>query len=170
MSLDIFLTDSGDFSFYTNTDNISDGFTYSFHVAPTESLLFRFHTENKTQHINNNVFNYNFYLYTPRYDKTIRSISKKTFIYQNIKLRLNTELNTVRRNSEMGCDLHTIMHSNLPSDKLAIRIEEMVKASIADLLPKSTVSVSLLNTNYLDYHDSIKIVIINDEDVYYFII
>ena len=70
----------------------------------------------------------------------------------------------------MGCDLHTVMHSNLPDKRLMATIEKMIKDSISDFLPKATVSVSLLNTNYLDYHDSIKVVIINDEDVYYFII
>ena len=170
MALDLFLTDSGDFSFYTNADNLSDGFVFSFHIAPTDSLLFRFHTVNKFQQKTDNMFNYNFYLYTPKYDKTIKSVSKDGFIYQNIKLRLNTELNTVRENLGMGCDLHTIMHSNIPNNRLCSYIEEMVKASIIDLLPNSKVSVSLLNTNYLDYHDSIKIVIISDEDVYYFII
>ena len=94
----------------------------------------------------------------------------ESFIHQNIKLRLSTEINTVRENWAMGCDLHTIMHSNLPDKRLMATIEKMIKDSISDLLPKATVSVSLLNTNYLDYHDSIKVVIINDEDVYYFVI
>lgn len=170
MSLDIFLTESGDFSFFTNTDFLNDSFTFNFHVAPTNSLLFNFYILNNTPVVNDNSFEYNFYLYTPRYDKKIKSVSGKSFIHQNIKLRLSTEINTVRENWTMGCNLHTIMHSNLPDKRLITTIEKMIKDSISDLLPKATVSVSLLNTNYLDYHDSIKVVIINDEDVYYYVI
>ena len=54
MSLDIFLTESGDFSFFTNTDFLNDSFTFNFHVAPTNSLLFNFHVLNNTSEINDN--------------------------------------------------------------------------------------------------------------------
>lgn len=172
MAIDLFLTDSGDFSFTTNvvTSSSNEGFSYSFHVAPTSSLLLNFYTENQTKPITDNYFTYNFYAYTPKNDKNIKIVSGRSFIYQNIKLRISTEINTVRANWDMGCDLHTVMHSSLPDTRLCSTIEKMIRDSIRDLIPEASVSVTLLNTNYLDYHDSIKVVIINDEDVFYYVI
>ena len=111
---------------------------------------------------------YNFYVYTPKYDKSIKTVSRSSFIQQAIKIRLYTELGTIRNSSDLGSDLYSIMHSNIPNDKLKVKIENLVKVAISDILPNATVTVYFLNTDYLNYHDSIKIVIINDEDVYYY--
>ena len=111
---------------------------------------------------------YNFYAYTPKYDKSIKTVSRSSFIQQAIKIRLYTELGTIRNSSDLGSDLYSVMHSNIPNDKLKVKIENLVKVAISDILPNATVTVYFLNTDYLNYHDSIKIVIINDEDVYYY--
>ena len=111
---------------------------------------------------------YSFYTYTPEYNKEMMTVSSKNYIQQCIKIRLNTELDTIRENTDMGCNLHTIIHSNIPNNKLKTKIEEMIKESIQDILPNASVSVSFLNTDYLNYHDSIRVVIVNNEDIYYY--
>ena len=180
--LDLFLTDSGDLSFLTNTfTKSSEGFSFNFHIASSESLLFNFYVENnmdeefdKTpitdrEYVSDR-FKFNFYTYTPEYNKIVKTVSNKGYIQQCIKLRLSTELSTIRGNTDMGSNLHTIMHSSIPDNKLQTQIERMIKESIGDILPDASVSVSFLNTDYLNYHDGIKIVIINNEDVYYYIV
>jgi phage baseplate assembly protein W len=96
------------------------------------------------------------------------TVSSKNYIQQCIKIRLNTELDTIRGNTDMGCNLHTIIHSNIPNNKLKGKVEEMIKESIQDILPNASVSISFLNTDYLNYHDSIRVVIVNNEDIYYY--
>ena len=167
--LDLFLTDSGDLSFLTNmSSKSSEGFVYNFHIAQTDSLLFNFYIDNTNKKENNNCFEYSFYTYTPEYNKEMMTVSSKNYIQQCIKIRLNTELDTIRENTDMGCNLHTIIHSNIPNNKLKTKVEEMIKESIQDILPNASVSVSFLNTDYLNYHDSIRVVIVNNEDIYYY--
>ena len=236
MSTDLFLTNTGDFSFLTtNTTSRPDMFIYNFHIATSESLLFNFNVVNSNSNdsiINPNIkptndrevvdfddifliidakegerifvnstkelievtethaimpideykdepitqttiarykiLKYNFYAYTPKYDKSIKTVSRSSFIQQAIKIRLYTELGTIRNSSDLGSDLYSVMHSNIPNDKLKVKIESLVKVAISDILPNAAVTVYFLNTDYLNYHDSIKIVIINDEDVYYY--
>lgn len=167
--LDLFLTDSGDLSFLTNmSSKSSEGFKFNFHIAQSDSLLFNFYIDNTNVKENNNGFEYNFYTYTPSYNKEMMTVSSKNYIQQCIKIRLNTEINTIRENTDLGSELHTIIHSSIPDNKLQSKVEKMIKNSIQDILPNASVTVSFLNTDYLNYHDSIRVVIINSEDVYYY--
>lgn len=169
MPMDLFLTNTGDISFTTtNTLSRPDLFIYNFHVATSESLLFNFNIVNNVEPVNANSFTYNFYIYTPKYDKSVKTVSKNTYIQQAIKIRLSTELGTIRENYDLGSDIYTYMHSDLSNSKLKPQMERLVKAAISDILPNASVTIYFLNTNYLNYHDSIKIVIINDEDIYYY--
>ena len=151
MAYDLFLTNNGDISFYTSDRRTTNEiFEYNFHVAPTNSLLF------------------NFYTYIPKYNKVVRTINEDNYIQQAIKIRLDTELGSIRGYEDMGANLHTILHSNMKNSRLTKNISEMVKAAISDILPNCSVNVSILNTQYLNYHNSIKIVIINNEKTYYY--
>ena len=76
--LDLFLTDSGDLSFLTNiSSKMSEGFEFNFHVAQSDSLLFNFYIDNIKMKENDNSFKYNFYTYTPSYNKEIMTVSSK---------------------------------------------------------------------------------------------
>ncbi len=113
-------------------------------------------------------FNYNFYAYTLQNDKINRVVTDKAYIQQAIKIRLNTELNSIRGNEDVGADLYQFLHTNTQASRLLINISDKVKAAIADILPNCTVTAYIINSDYLNYHDSIKIVIVNNEDVYYY--
>lgn len=113
---------------------------------------------------------YDFYIYTPPFDKIARTVRNKEYIQQSIKLRLSTELNTVLGNNDLGSNLHTYIHSNTTANKLLAEIAQEVKKSINDLLPNCEVHAYIINSDYLNYHDSIKIVIINNEETYYYYI
>ena len=115
-------------------------------------------------------FYYDFYTYTLQNDKINKVITDKEYMQQGIQLRLNTEINSIRGNEGMGADLFKFMHSNTQESKLLNKISEQVKAAVSDILPNCTVQAYIINSDYLNYHDSIKIVITNNEEIYYFYI
>lgn len=113
-------------------------------------------------------FDYNFYAYELQNDKINRVVTDKSYIQQAIKIRLNSESNSIRENGDIGADLYQYIHSNTTAPKLLTAISERVKIAIADILPNCTVQAYIINSDYLNYHDSIKIVITNNEDVFYY--
>ena len=170
MSFDLKLTDTGDFSFIsTNGIDDKDSFTYNFHIATSDSLLFNFNIENAEKEIlHNDMLIYNFYIFKPSWNKKFTTVTEHDYIEQAIKLRLNTEFNTIKGNENIGSNLYTVLHENLSNDKLKTKIINIIQDAIFDILPKCEIEVFILNTNYLNYHDSIKIVIKDNEDVYYY--
>ena len=170
MSYDLYLTDSGDFAIGTSTINNNDNkFEYIFHVAPSDSLLFNFNIENneKPQRILNKL-DYNFYIYTPKYDKIALAVSDKNYIQQAIKIRLDTEFGTVKGNEDLGTDIYLSIHQDPTNTKTQKQICDKVKKAISDVLTNCSVSIQLIQSKYLDYHDSVRIVIVNEEEVYYY--
>ena len=79
-------------------------------------------------------------------------------------------MGSITGNETLGSTIFDLMHSNIPSDRLRNKIKEIVTKAISDILPNATVDVQLLNTDYLNYHDSIRIVIVNNEELYYYTI
>lgn len=169
---DLFLTKSGDLSFLTtNTLAKNETFTLNFHIAKSDSLLFNFSVDGNTElRPKPNQLTFNFYLYKPKYDKIARTVTDYNYINQAIKIRLNTELGSIRGNENLGSTVFDLMHSSIPEDRLRNQIREITKKAISDILPNATVDVQLLNTDYLNYHDSIRIVIVNNEELYYYTI
>lgn len=115
-------------------------------------------------------FDFNFYVFTPKHDKVSKILSKQDYIEQAIKLRLETESGTIRGNESMGADLFKLLHSNGQSSKIIIKINNQVKEALSDILPNCTVESYIINSDYFNYHNTIKIVIINNEEVYYYYI
>lgn len=169
MSYDLYLTDNGDLTVTSSNRNSDVEFEYNFHIAPTDSLLFNFNIENsfKLQRKENQL-DYNFYIYTPKYDKIAIAITDKEYIEQAIKIRLNTELNTIRKNEDLGTNIFTLLHSDPTNTKIKKQLENKVREAISDLFSEFSVSVQVMQSNYLDYHDNVRIVITNDEEIYYY--
>lgn len=170
MSFDLKLTETGDFSFKsTNGIDDKDSFTYNFHIATSDSLLYSFNIENAGKEIlHNDMLIYNFYIFKPEWNKQFSTVVDHDYIEQAIKLRLNTEQSTIRNNEDIGSSIHTVIHENLTNDRLKTKIVNIVQNAISDILPNCEIEVFVLNTNYLNYHDSIKIVIKNNEEIYYY--
>lgn len=152
-------------------------------VNPTEGMRLYIKDENKTYVVTRIFedkideikpidfspgFDYNFYAYELQNDKINRVVTDKSYIQQAIKIRLNSESNSIRENGDIGADLYQYIHSNTTAPKLLTAISERVKIAIADILPNCTVQAYIINSDYLNYHDSIKIVITNNEDVFYY--
>jgi phage baseplate assembly protein W len=169
LSYDLYLTDDGDITITSSNRNYNAEFEYNFHIAPSDSLLFNFKIENSykpQRHMNQ--LDYNFYIYVPKYDKIAVAVKDKEYIYQAIKIRLNTELNTVRKNEDLGTDIFTMLHKDPTNEKLQKQLENKVRIAISDILTDYSVSVQVMQSNYLDYHDNVRIVITNNKDVFYY--
>jgi integrase len=115
-------------------------------------------------------FDFNFYVFTPKHDKVSKVLNKQDYIEQAIKIRLETESGTIRGNESMGADLFKLLHSNGQSSKIITKINNQVKEALSDILPNCTVESYIINSDYFNYHNTIKIVIINNEEVYYYYI
>ena len=184
MKYDLLLTENGDLSFVpSNTKFKNEMLELNFHIAPTDSLRLNFNITGTNEDMEfpngqpenlNHMFSdsliFSFYTYTPSFDKVSRTVKNKDYIQQSIKLRLSTELNTVLYNKDLGSNLHEYIHSNLDKNRLLDYISQHVKNSIIDILPNCEVAAYIINSDYLNYHDSIKIVIVNNEEVYYYYI
>lgn len=170
MSYDLFLTNNGDITFFKKpilSDDLC--FEYSFYTAPTDSLCLNFYIEDAERTLSYpDCFIYNFYSFKPVYDKHCRTVSGDEYIQQVIRIRLSTELGTLRHNENIGSMIHTFVHSNLEQSKLLDAIAKEVKNVLIDVLPNCTVTVKIENTDYLNYHDSIQIVIKDNEKIYYY--
>jgi hypothetical protein len=108
------------------------------------------------------------YIYTPKFDKRCTIVSDSEYIEQAIRIRLSTELETVRENMDLGTDMYTLYHSNLKANKLELAIKNRVYDAIKDILPNSNIDVRISKSDYLNYHDSIEIVIINNDKTFYY--
>ncbi len=110
----------------------------------------------------------NSYIYTPKFDKRCSIVSDSEYIEQAIRIRLSTELETVRENMDLGTDIYTLYHSNLTANKLELTIKNKVYDAIKDILPNSSIDIRISKSDYLNYHDSIEIVIINNDKTFYY--
>ena len=173
MSFDLLLTNSGDLSFINSYSKYKEErFQYNFHVAPTNSLLFNFDVLNNNDFKikSGNYFNFNFFTYTPQFDKINRVVKDTEYIQQAIKIRLDTELGTVKGEESLGSTLYAVLHSNLQKSKILSEICKIVKAAISDILYDVEIEAYFVDSDYLNFHDTIKIVITNNEEVYYYFI
>ena len=169
MSYDLHFTDTGDLTFMEVSSQNEDIFEFSFFIAPSNIFCFEFNIENAEQKLYyDNSFELEFYLHKLENNKRNRFNIDDEYIKQGIKLRLETEKGTIRGNESLGCNLYKYFHSNLDNNKIIENIKNEIKNALSDILPDCTVTVHLLNTNYLDYHDSIHVVIKNNEKTYYY--
>lgn len=113
-------------------------------------------------------FDFEFYIHKPKDDKRNIMVQNLSYIEQAIRIRLDSESGSVLGNESLGADLFKLMHSDMQASKLLNKISAQVKNAISDILPNCTVKAYTINSDYFNYHNTIKIVIINNEEVYYY--
>jgi phage baseplate assembly protein W len=109
-----------------------------------------------------------FYYYTLDHNKNSRYVEGDKFIQQAIKLRLSTEQGTITNDDNFGSRLYSIMHSNLDDSKLLDAIVDIAKEALSDILPNANITASKIDTNYYDYHDTVKLTIKHDNKTYFY--
>lgn len=166
---DFLLNNHGDITFESSTQEEQERFTFNFHYATSDSLLFNFFTEiNGTKKRDAEMLQFNFNTYEILYDKNNRLVSGNEYIKQAIKIALETELGTVRQNPEVGSDIYRYRHMFMNVDEVIATITERATEAIQKIVPNSEVRVYVRQTPYYDFYNAIKISVIFLEEVMWF--
>lgn len=169
MSLDLYLTSTGDITFEETEIVKESGLTFNFFLAPSNSLTFNFYTKSsRTIKQNEQTLFMDFYTYSVDFDKNSKTVEDKKYVQQAIRLRLSTEFGTISRDDEYGSKIYALMHSNLDDSRLLNEIELLAKYALEDLVPGASIKASKLKSNYLDYYDTIKLTIKYNNQVFFY--
>ncbi len=154
-----FLLDShGDLAFEAQPQSDSDKLEFSFYVATSDSLTFNFYAEITGEKPREpGMFQFNFDTYEILNDKVNKLISGDEYIKQAIRIQLETEINTLRENTDVGSELYKYRHNLLNETKTIADIERCVYDAIKHIVPNSEVKVYLRETAYFDFYNAIKI-------------
>lgn len=168
-SYDFLLDSRGDISFESSQKEEDERFTFNFHYATSDSLLFNFFTEiNGTKKREPEMLQFNFNTYTILYDKKNKLISGNDFIKQSIKIALETELGTIRENAEIGSNMYKYRHMFMEEDKVIDYIKACAEEAIKDIVPDAEVNVYLRETAYYDFYNAVKISVVFADKIMWF--
>ena len=110
----------------------------------------------------------NMYLKKAENNKEIVLAKDEDYIEQQIKIRLQTTLNTLLHNEDIGSDLDLYRHNIITEKDDFSTIKESVRRAIEDILPEAEIDVEKIETIYLDYSNSLMITIRNRDYSYYY--
>lgn len=176
MFYDFLLNKKGDILF-KQSDRDNSSLQFDFFVAKSKGMMFNFYVDNfENQKYLDDLdpqFAFKFYIDNPEYDKEIVCIdSEDDLLYQQIKIRLNSALGTIKNNESLGSTLDNYRHILLNPDKNKGYAELItcVKDAIKDILPDAKVEIYNSSTIYTDFCNSIVVVIVvNDVNYYYYL-
>ena len=169
MSLDLYLTSTGDIAFEETEIIKENGLTFNFFLAPSNALTFNFYTKSSRTILQNaQTLCIDFYTYTIDYDKNSRIVEENRFIQQAIKIRLSTEFGTMSKDEKFGSKIFELMHLNLDDSELLQRVEIAAREALSDLLPNAKITATKMKSNYMDYYDTIKLTIKHNNQVFYY--
>ena len=159
-SFDFLLNSRGDLSFESMPQKEAEQLIFNFHYATSDSLLFNFFTEiNGVKKREPEMLQFNFNTYTILYDKENKLISGEEYIQQAIKIALETELGTLRENTDLGSDLYKYKHMFMNETKVVEYVREAVYKAIKDIVPDAVVNIYFRETAYYNFFNAIKIAI-----------
>ena len=168
-NIDFSLDSRGDISFEAASQEELEQFVFNFHYATSDSLLFNFFPEiNGTKERASEMLQFNFNTYSVLYDKKNRLISGDEFIKQAIKLQLETELGTIRGNSDVGSDLYKYKHMFMNEEDVINKITTVATEAVKVIVPNVEVKVYMKKTAYYDFYNAIKIAVIFLDKIMWF--
>lgn len=168
--IDFMLDNNGDLSF--KTLELSDtGLQLDFFVSDNSTLFFDFYIEN------NKNFSYiknlmpglvlHFTVDEIKYNKEIIcNLTEEDYLFQQLKIRINSSLNTIVGNEDIGSDIEFYRHKNI-NDNIDL-ILKSVKDAINDIMPDADISIERINEGYFDYTNKLQITISNEEYSFYY--
>lgn len=175
MYYDFQLNKNGDILF-KQSQKKETALQFDFYVANTKGMIFNFYIDNyeEQKYLNDLVpqFAFKFYVDTPKNNKDIMCIdNKEDYLYQQIKIRLNSALGTIKSNENIGSTLDNYRHILLNPDKNKGNYSDLilcVKNAIKDILPNAEITIYNSSSIYTDFTNSIVISIIQDDLNYYY--
>lgn len=169
---DFLLSSNGDIMF-EKSNFIEDSLEFNFLVSSHKTLSLNFYIENY------NDFKYldgftpqfilNFNLKKIENDKSIViNENEEQYYQQQIKIRLETPLNTLLQNNNIGSNISLYNHKVITNDNTFEDIKKCVKEALQDILPNAQIQVDKIDTIYLDYSNSLLITINFKNYSYYY--
>ncbi|MGL4877944.1 hypothetical protein [Paraclostridium dentum] len=160
---DFYLTPRGDLSI-ENVTNAHKRLELNFITSYSNALCLNFFIEDtyQSQTLPNALY-INFDIYKPEYNKELRMISGNQALEQAVKIRLSSALGSLRGNKDIGSKIETVMHSFTDAKNTQIDLIAYIQEAIADIIPNAEIELSVPKTKYVDYSNSINIVI-KDKD------
>ena len=168
--LDFMLTDSGDISF-VQVENTDTEFQLDFFVSNNSALFLDFRVENYKdfEYISNLIpgLVFNFTIDKINYDKeVVYNYDEEDYLYQQLKIRISTTLNTVLGNEDLGCDVEYYRHKSI--DDNINYILSSIETAVKDIMPNAIVTINKVNSGYYDYTDTLEITVSNKEYNFYY--
>lgn len=173
---DFMLNKNGDILF-KQSDRYKSSLQFDFFVTQTNGLIFDFYVDNpeplsiiKEENVHPG-FQFDFYIDEMKEDKEIVGVTnEEDYIYQQIQIRLNSALGTIKNNENIGSKLelhkHTLLNPKKDYDYSAV--QQCVRDAIKDILPQAEITVSKSSTIYTDYSNSLIVTITYKELNYYY--
>lgn len=177
---DFLLNNHGDILFY-KTDKQENSFQLDFFIAPSDSLSFDFYIDNYNdfEYISPSnstaiiepgmIFSFN--TQEVKNDKDICiTENEEDLIFQKIKIRLSSAINTIEGNKDIGSNLELYKHRLITKDDTFTDIYTCIQEAISDILPNAKIDIKLIESIYIDYSCSIKVTIqYKDYNFYYYL-
>lgn len=163
---DLFLTPRGDLAIENMADN-KQRLEINFITSKSNALVLHFFVEDtylKQRDKNSLLLNFN--IETPEYNKELRVISGDLAMEQAIKIRLLSSLGSIRGNTDIGSKLETVVHHFIDRDSTLLNLEKCIREAIADIIPNPIIKVERLSSQYVDYSNTLKITIIDNQTEY----
>lgn len=161
---DLFLTPRGDLAI----ENISDTknrLELNFITSKSNALIIDFFIEDTIEKKRTpNSLLINFATQKPLNNKEIRTISDNMAIEQAIKIRLLSSLGSIEGNTDIGSKLELIIHNYIDKDNTLINLEKFIREAINDIIINPTIKINKINSKYLDYSNSLKVIIIDEDN------
>ena len=161
---DLFLTPRGDLAI----ENISDTknrLELNFITSKSNALIINFFIEDTIEKKRTpNSLLINFATQKPLNNKEIRTISDNMAIEQAIKIRLLSSLGSIEGNTDIGSKLELIIHNYIDKDNTLINLEKFIREAINDIIINPTIKINKINSKYLDYSNSLKVIIIDEDN------
>lgn len=170
---DFLLNTNGDIMF-EKSNFIEDSLEFSFLVSSYKTLSLNFYIENYNDFEYSNDLNpqfvLEFNLKKIENDKNIViNENEEQYYQQQIKIRLETPLNTLLQNSNIGSNINLYNHKIITTkDNTFKDIKQCVKEALKDILPNAQIQVQKIDTIYLDYSNSLLITINFKNYSYYY--
>lgn len=162
---DLMLTPNGDLAFETS-EQLKDSLQINFVTSKSNALSLNFYIDNLMDQEIKNGLVINFRVHKPLNNKTCRESIGQDYYEQCIKIRLESSIGTIKGNENIGSKLDMLKHTFTDDPSLEKHLKECVQDAIKDILPNAYISIIKDKTPYLDYTNSMRILIVDRDRIY----
>lgn len=163
---DMFLTPRGDLAIEDIIDS-KERLEINFITSKSNALRLNFFVEDTfTKKALSDSLIINFKIEQPAENKEIRIVSGNAAMEQAIKIRLLTALGSLRGNDDIGSKIESVIHQLIDKDSTILNLETCIRQAIQDIVYNPVIKISKINSKYVDYSDTLKITIIDNDNKY----